>query len=424
MSKLKKFLYLISKPLNQIEINKNGQTRGAYSLDERIIFTLKILISKNTTLFKIGIILNLIKHIFIFFLVIIFLPVSLILFILNIRFANLNFTQIGAFSTQADILIKNNLLGNKHLIVTFIPEEFVCNKVLLNIFSNHLIIIKKWYLSFALFPFIHNSFLSIDIHKLEPSNLQSLSYKINSKFNKARKDLYLDFKKNINTKYINLSKKYKKIITIHVRENNTKYGRKSSLRYSNFHIYKKSIRYLSKKNYHIIRFVDEYSSFKLKNYTELKVNNTIDQYKQIFFIINSVFTISNNSGVQSLANMFNVPNLTVDSFPYHRSFNFNKFDLTNPKLLRKNNKNILLNEYLTKYMILNASLLNKYKLTIKNNDQVDVYKSVNEILKKIKIKNKKRNVKFDYLKKNKVSFYGEGDLTKNFLNKIKANVIK
>ena len=63
MSKLKKFLYLISKPLNQIEINKNGQTRGAYSLDERIIFTLKILISKNTTLFKIGVILNLIKHI-------------------------------------------------------------------------------------------------------------------------------------------------------------------------------------------------------------------------------------------------------------------------------------------------------------------------------------------------------------------------
>ena len=122
--------------------------------------------------------------------------------------------------------------------------------------------------------------------------------------------------------------------------------------------------------------------------------------------------------------MFNIPNLTVDSFPYHRSFNFNKFDLTNPKILRKNNKNILLNEYLTKYMILNASLLKKYKLTIKNNDQVDVYKSVNEILKKIKIKNKKRNVKFDYLKKNKVSFYGEGDLTKNFLNKIKTNVIK
>ena len=31
-------------------------------------------------------------------------------------------------------------------------------------------------------PFIHNWFLSIDIHKLEPSNINSLSYKVNQKF--------------------------------------------------------------------------------------------------------------------------------------------------------------------------------------------------------------------------------------------------
>ena len=424
MNKLKQFLYLISKPLNQIEINKNGQTRGSFGLLERIIFTLKILFSNHSLVFKLMIFLNLIKHIFIFFLIIIFLPISLILFFLNIRFANLNFTQIGALSTQADILIKYNLLNNNHIIVTYLPEKFVCNKVLLNLFSNHLIVIKKWYLSFLLFPFIHNWFLSIDIHKIEPSNIHSLSYKVNQKFNKTRKDIYTNFKKNINKKYINLSKKYKKIITIHVRENNTKYGRKTSLRYSDFKNYKKSIKYLVRENYNIIRFVDKYSNFKFKNYTEIKVNSDSNQYKQIFFIINSDFTITNNSGVQSLSNMFNIPNLTVDSFPYHRSFNFNKFDLTNPKILKKNKKNVLLTAYLTKYMILNAYLLKKYKLIVKNNDQDDIYLSVKEILKKIKTKSKIRNIKIDYIKKNKIQFYGEGDLTKNFINKIRNNDIK
>ena len=322
-----KFLFKIKKLIIFLDFNilfifkypNRYPTSITYiKLTENIIFFLKI---KKYKLFLKSI-LTIIFFLIVDIIKIIYLPIIILVYFSKYRFININFKQIGVLNYHLDLMIKvNNINGYKSIILIPDISEFSFIK---KIFKN-LFIINNFLIYFFCIPLKHCRLISVfteDVDhfldknqrfiKISPSsnilkqNKVKNQYVFKEKFIKNMKKL--SFKKFGN---INLSK----LFVIHIRDfnyKNTSYQRGSSIKN-----YNKSINYLIKKKYCVIRLVNSNSTkihLKSKKYFELNTEIQENQMLQYYLIKNCNGFVCNSSGPSSIGSLFNTDTFHTNIF--------------------------------------------------------------------------------------------------------------
>lgn len=329
-------------------------------------------------------ILDILKKIYSLIVLILFFPIYFLFLIFlkkkKLTLISINTWQIGALIQQLDSIIKNNKSKKFFLIC---PNYLIEFESFLKIYrAKNLKYSKSSILYFFVYPLLVFKEFSEDAYEFEVLNK-------NSKFNKVHA------KTNYNYNYKNLFKKlnlnndfnHKKLVTIHIKDEFFIKG--SSTRISNYKSYLKTIRWLIKKNYKVIRFVHPKSIrgiFKHKNYHELTTLNESEKIRQFYLIKKSNLFICNQSGPASYNFVLDTTFLQVNSYPLNVSFVTKSKDYLIYKFIKKNGKYISLKDMIKKnlHLYFNPQKKEHHAYTLQENSPQEIYESTRDVLSKNK----------------------------------------
>jgi len=249
--------------------------------------------------------------------------------------------------------------------------------------------------------------------------------KIRKKFRINESNLFLDFlKKNkINNQ---------KIVTIHLRSSHLKKLDGETYRSVEPKNYIKTINWLCKKNFKVIKFGNKDLNLKIKNKNFLdldKFDLNRSQFEEIFvnLVSNSYFSICTNSGPSILNFIYDIPCFFSNGVPMGHSIFFNYKSVSTFKLYYSliSKKFLSINEIkkmnLDNFRLDTLFANNKIKLIDNTSD--DILLVTKELIKKIKRNNFKSN-----LFANKINFkikadayckHSQGTVSENFVKKYK-----
>ena len=301
-------------PLYPVE--HNGYSWGErLTLFSRLTIGIReIFVGKNTR-YKFIVLINIIKHLLFYLYNLLLFPVTILIYFSNFRFVHISSWQIGSYVHQLDTIIKQNKLNKKLRLVLLCPNFICSNTFISKIYAEEIICIKNLISYFLFLPFIHNPIISIVPWDFETQNKNSI-------FNKIHSDFFNKFKKNtVRVKINNLQKKYfkrdyKNTICIHLRDNY--YKSSNTDRNVNIFTLKKTINYLLKKKFKIIRFINNKSKklhIKNKNYSELVVETEEDKLNQFLTINSCRLVIGSQSGVLNYNLISETPFLLTNAIP-------------------------------------------------------------------------------------------------------------
>ena len=381
---LKVFLRIILLPLPPIEL-VGEILEKRFNLLRRIQIIFSDDIKKNTKLK----IFNLIKHILLNILIILYYPLILIFFFLKIKFLHVNLWQIGALIHHLDFLVKENKLKYQYNLIFFAPKFLTISNYIPNIYKKEIKVFTNFFLYIISLPFIHSRLVSIDPWNSENININSQCHQIHREYFKKYNsyicklveiDDYL-YKNFINKNNIN-----SKIIAIHVRDDNF-YDFKS-YRSCDIKTYKKTINYLLKKNFAVVRFVNNKSeklNFNNKNYFELTTNNEEEKLLQYLIIKNSILCICTLGGPMSFNFIIDVPFLMTNLIPLTMSGVTKMMDrYILKRYYHKHEKRFLnLKEIFDKKIYLVPALCKKLNITIIDNTEDEILSATKSIIYEI-----------------------------------------
>jgi putative glycosyltransferase (TIGR04372 family) len=442
----KKILFQIIKTLNPIDL-WDYKVIEKLSIFDRILFIIKSFyrfsLDRNIGHLKFGIIniFLLIKHFMLNIFAVLFLPFAIILYFFNFKFLHVSYWQIGTLAFQVDILIKQILIENKNInlkkIIFICPKNYDSNIGITDLYKKKITVIQNTFIGLFLMPFLQIPKITINPYFIEHNIPYSKSHKIYSEYEEkideplfhytVEEKKYYDDILNKKIPYF----KDKKIICIHLRNEN--FYKESGLtsRNADFSNYKDSINFLEKKGFFIIKFTDKISSFKSDNFFELTTNNLLDKRLQVYLVSKCEFFIVTPSGPSFLANLFKKPSLCTNFFPHSQIIGYNKMDITIPKKVFSK----LTNTYLTfsqifsdkTFLIASARILEKYNLEVQQNSSESILEGVKEMLINL---NKNSNepttnqINFKNIVSRKAGcFYGQGQVSQAFLTK-NSDIIK
>ena len=436
----KKILFQIFKPLNPIDL-WDYKVIKKLTIYDRILFIIKsfyrFLKDQKIGHLTFGLlnIFLLIKHILLNILAIIYLPFAIILNLFNFKFLHVSYWQIGTLAFQVDILIKKILIENENInlkkIIFICPRNYNSNIGITDLYKKKITVIENTFVGLILLPFLQISKITINPFFIEHNIPYSKSHKIYSEYEKKiNKSLYIYSDKEKKEYEVLLNKKIptlkdKKIICIHLRNEN--FYRESGLtsRNADFSNYIDSINFLIKKGFFIIKFTDKISSLKLDNFFELVTNDSLEKRLQVYLVSKCEFFIVTPSGPSFLANLFKKPSLCTNFFPYSQVIGYNKMDITIPKKVfsKLTNKYLKFSEiFIDKTFLISSSrTLEKYNLEVHQNSSESILDGVKEMLINLDTNfNQSSNIQIDF--KNIVSkksgcFHGQGQVSKAFLIK-------
>jgi putative glycosyltransferase (TIGR04372 family) len=409
-------LYQLFYPLYPIE--HNGYSWGKrLTLLSRIIIGIREIIFGKKIRFKFIIITNLIKHLIFFFYCILLFPIVIIFYFIGTRFIHISTWQIGAYIHQLDTIVKQNKLGKNFKLILLCPNFICANNFVSDLYSKELICIKNYFAYIILLPFIHNKLISIDPWPFETQNKKSIFNKIHSNYSKKFKEevLKLEIKK-IKKNFKN--ENYDKTICIHVRDNF--YNNSSRDRNVKIETYKKTINFLLKKKFKIIRFINLKSkrlNFKNKNYSEYLIATESDKINQ-FLIINSCrLVIGTQSGVLNYNLISKTPFLLTNAIPINNIMVIKKKDMYIFKKFKKNKKLLSITEIKNNKYHTNPEKI-KNKIKIIDNTEDEILNATKEILNLKKFKTRiKLKKKYKLLLKNTGAIYSDAKISNYFLSK-------
>lgn len=405
-------------PLYPIE--HNGYVWGErLTFFSRLKIGLREIIFGSNKRYKFIILVNIIKH-FVFNLYnFILFPIILLIYLSNFRFIHVSSWQIGSYIHQLDTTVKQNKLKNKFRLILLCPNFICSNTFISKIYSKEIICIKDLILYFFFLPFIHNSLISLSPWNFETQNK-------NSTFNKIHKDYSKRFKKNtLNLKKINLPKTflkedYKNTICVHLRDNY--YENSNSNRNVKINSLKKTVNFLLKKKYKIIRFINnksKKSGIKNKNYSEFMILSDHDKLIQ-FLIINSCrLVIGSQSGILNYNLISETPFLLTNAIPINNIMVIKKKDMYIFKKFKMNKKILNIREIINfNYHIFPERVSKNIKII--DNTEDEILNATKEILKIKKIEvNKKLKKKYKSSIKKVGAFYTNAKISNYFLSKNK-----
>jgi putative glycosyltransferase (TIGR04372 family) len=381
---IKFYLSLILRPLPPTELI-GDVLESRFSLLRRLKLFFSIDIKKNA---KIKI-LHLIKHILINIMIIIYYPIILLFYLLKIRFLHINLWQVGSIIHHLDFLVKENKLKHNYKLVLFAPKILSINNYIPYIYKKEVKVFTNIFLYLISLPLIHSRLVSIDPWDSENVNANSKCHQIHREYFKKYKTYICDLSEIDETIYKNFINKHnidKKIISLHVRDDGF-YGFKSN-RSCEIDTYKKTISNLLKKNFIVIRFVNESSKklyFDNKNYLELTTRNEEEKILQYLIIKNSFLCICTLGGPMSFNFITDTPFLITNLIPLSISGATKYKDQYIIKKYYSNNEKRFLNlkEIFEKKLYLYPNLCHKLNIQIIDNTEEEIFLATNQIINEI-----------------------------------------
>ncbi len=375
--KIIKILFKIPDPLYFFDkfLNRPG-------IFETIKIFLKYFINEKKI--HIILILDLLKKIYSLIILVLLFPIylSFLLYLKKkkLTLISINTWQIGALIQQLDSIIKNNKNKKFFLIC---PDYLIEFKSFPKIYrKKNLKYSKSSILYFFVYPLLVFKEFSTDAYEFEVLNK-------NSKFNKvhAQKNYNYNYKNLFKKLNFNINSNQNRLVTIHIKDEFFIKG--SSTRISNYKSYMKTIRWLIKKNYKVVRFVHPKSIrdiFKHKNYHELTTLNESEKIRQFYLIKKSKLFICTQSGPASYNFVLNTTFLQVNSYPINVSFVTKSKDYLIYKSIKKNGKYVSLKDMIKKNLHLYFNPLKKehHGYILKNNSSQEIYEATRDVLSKNK----------------------------------------
>ena len=302
--------YKLFKPLNPIEFD--GERTSEYNLKKKYLNFLKLLFTSNVSLkYLLILFLQCLKGTTVLILVILYSPLATVLYFLNFRFLHINTHQIGAYIQEIDTLIKNNILQkNKKKIVFLCPKFLLINNFVHKLYpKKELIYFENIVIYFLLYPLMHTNFLKLSHWDYETTNPISKFNQLHLKYLNKKKRHNVKLRKLVHENYLlsRFAEKYKirdlkKIIIIQVRDKDFYSGSTAITRNSDIKKLKKTIKYLIKKNYFVIRYVSlKRNKLIVKNskYIELSIKNEKDKFLQYLLCKRCRLVICYQGGISS-----------------------------------------------------------------------------------------------------------------------------
>jgi putative glycosyltransferase (TIGR04372 family) len=410
---------LILLPLPPIELVEDILEKR-FTLLRRVKVLVTTDIRKN---FKLKV-FNLIKHIIINLLILIYLPIIFIFYLFRIKFLHINLWQIGSIIHHLDYLVKENKLRNNYKLILFAPKFITINSYIPFIYSKEVKVFKNFFLYFLAFPLIHSKATSLEPWESENLNPKSKCHQIHREYNKKFNTYICNLKEVDDYNYKNFLFKNKiksKIISIQVRDDGF-YGFKSN-RSCEIDTYKKTIQSLLDKGFCVVRFVNNQSKkiyFEKKNYHELTTENENEKILQYLIIKKSYLFITTLGGPMSFNFMTNTPFLMTNLIPLSISGVTKKKDRFILKKYYSNRNKTFLNlkEIFDKKIYLYPNLCKNFDITIIDNNEDEILSATNEMLNNIEKNNYGANKYqmsfFDQLKDQYSICYTDALVCKNF----------
>jgi hypothetical protein len=306
MKFFKRIIFLIFKPLNPVDV-ENGHSVNKFSLYKRF----ELLLKGNKSQF-----LLIFKHISINLISIIFIPVAIILFFFKYKLIYINFWQIGAPPQQIGTLYKYLKLSNfntKRIICLnpkLISNTYEANKF----YKPKIIIIENFFLYLFFLPLLNIKQITLMPYIADTSHEKTKYNLIHGLYEDInnRNEIFLFKKKDKKLlKRINKNIKLEKYIILNIRDNQNYYSKRNAKVIN----YKKTVKFLLKKKYQVIRLMDE-KDLKLninnKHYLEIS-NSEINLYLQILLYKFAKFCIVTQSGPAGYASIIDTPFLLTNS---------------------------------------------------------------------------------------------------------------
>lgn len=310
-----KITYIFVEPQNQVDqfnLKNCFKNLFFYINKKDVIRFLKLLI-----VLEFFLVINLLK--------ILYLPLILLIFFSKYRFAQLNYTQVGAISEHINLMFKKNFIdGYKTIFLIPSNSKF---SFLSEILKNQ-IILNNTFLNIFLLPLKHTKLISCTMNEAdylfdENLNLRSKTIKSDIINNYSEKNLncnFFELNKNFLIYMNNYFQKYfrnidfNKAFILHQRDNY--YNLTSNLRGSEASTYKLMIEHILSLGFYLIRFVNKQTEkfdFNSEKYIEINTdlkdefNQNFNIKLQFYLIYVSKGLICTSSGPASIGSLFSKP---------------------------------------------------------------------------------------------------------------------
>ena len=369
---------------------------------------------------------------FSFFLLIPFLFILLTPYKNKIKFIKIRRDVIG--NAVEELYLYLNIYKKNKFHYFFFDDFYVCNEYFNQICKKNLKFLNFGRLIFFLSKKIKlfNKFI------IEMPRWYALN---NFKPNKFVKQKEFNFSSEQNKIGVNFFdkigvKKNNKIVCLIVRDDFYKKNFSNSKNKNwNYHSYRnadiksylKTIKYLNKKGYFVIRMgKGAYNSLKYKNsfYFDYARSNLRNDFLDFWIIANSYFCITTGTGVDELCAIYHIPTVDTNFLPVGHVRSAQNYNLTIFKKIknRKNNKFVSLSESIENELFYKPQILYK-----KRKDFFWLDNTPNEILQATKemehsLFNKKRSTKTDQL--NQKEFWKKFKMIENYKKLYSKNELK
>ena len=329
-------------------------------------------------------------------LIFIYLPASFVLFLLNYRIVNIYVRRLGHLATDTSLLIKAKEINqDKYKIIVLFESKVAANNHLLKYLSRDVQFIKNQYLKLIFIPFTWIKYNTLDSNNTTSISSSKLHPILNSW--KERDPLYSldsDDREVLETFFKNNfpENKYRFHICLFARESGYSLeleGHDYDQSYRNIDIdsYDLAIAEIQKRGGICVRLGDK-SMKKIENNSFL-IDYANSEYKcpqlDIALIASSKFVLASLSGIVDLANLFGVPAAVNNISPFSHCPIGIGSNICIPKLYKKDQKLIKINEIFDS-KISNYRYLEDFKkdgITLINNTQDEIKDLTIEMFNKL-----------------------------------------
>jgi putative glycosyltransferase (TIGR04372 family) len=273
---------------------------------------------------------------------IVFLPISLLLYVANYRFIyGTRFQQLGEIFTL-DIAIKSNKLNNNSKLILFFYPPFHDNSYFLSLYKEHVIFVDKAWLIPILLPLSQSIITRMDVVNFDSigkGETSKIFKKFYTQYNEPLVRMSFDDIEKCEalvSKYIN---KDQKIVCIHARESGFKdnYYKDSNrtTRNADINSYDLLIDKLIDLGYVVFRLGDPWMQrvpYLLKKYKENFVDyahsNIKSEKMDIYLLSHCNFLVGCSSGPSEISTIFNINTLLLNGYSAVKSLRCMKGDIS------------------------------------------------------------------------------------------------
>lgn len=280
------------------------------------------------------------------------LPLSIILFFLNLRLINIIWVNaIGHLCLETECFLREKILNKKikYKCLILAPENELANKYLVKHLRKYFLVITNNFLCILLSPLKNIKFFNHDISNYCMNIWNTATqYKIISDTRNIKPFYTLSEEEN-KKGYKVLEKfgvtKNDWFVTIHARDPFYRNNGNISIRDSNIGNYKKIVEYITSEGGYVFRMGSEKTNkFNLntKRFIDYAHSEIRNDFMDIFLCAKSKIFIGTNSGLNNLPLIFGTPIIYLNLIPLSQ-LNSQPNSIGVPKLLKNKNSGKFLN---------------------------------------------------------------------------------